>query len=487
MLYKGADCENCEKPAQQMLPVSTIYDDDADDDDDNDADDDDDDDGDDDDDDDDADDDDALDDDDDADATNNDGDDDNAVQRCHENCEKPAQQMLPVSTIEDQQICPVHICDNTIKIEKSTTSKCSEFYSKVLEGYFLNRSASELTDISTSELQRKLLRWQKKPASSPVCVFTKHELKKTESCCDGYSGENCDTPVCYPPCQHGGKCDEPNICTCPQAYGGYRCDDRVGAVTHSMGYCYGGRHCFGEKSQDMKDVVYSYADCCRGNTAKSWGLTNSKCIPCEHYNNTNKDVVKKQHDLPFATCRNFGPYSYRTFDGLLYDFSGNCKYTLAVKPGTWSIDITIQNCSRLHTCRKRLDIRLTETKIVAQGHDIVIGSNRLDLSEGQYFNGTSFILKDNFVHIENAAFGLKVKFDNESSVYVTLQSSAKNRNIRGLCGNYNDNANDDLVTRENQNTTSTEEFANSFIIPDSLNPFLDSFFGGDVIHPSRKD
>ncbi|CAI9742242.1 SCO-spondin-like [Octopus vulgaris] len=246
-----------------------------------------------------------------------------------------------------------HICENTIKIEKSTTAKCSEFYTKVLEGYFLNRTASELTKVTTSELQRKLLQWQKLPASSPLCVFTKHELKKTESCCDGFEGDKCEIPVCYPPCRNGGTCDEPNECTCRSDFGGYRCEDRISDVSHSMGYCYSGSHCFGEKAKHKQNIVYTYADCCQGNAASSWGLTNSKCIACEITgNSTAKDVVKKAHALPFATCRNFGPYSYRTFDGVLYDFSGNCKYTLAVKPGLWSIDLTIQNCSRLETCKK---------------------------------------------------------------------------------------------------------------------------------------
>ena len=65
-----------------------------------------------------------------------------------------------------------------------------------------------------------------------------------------------------------------------------------------------------------------------------------------------QNIVQQNSKLPFATCRNFGPYSFRTFDGLLYDFAGNCKYTMAMNGRQWNIDIAMHNCNKLETCRK---------------------------------------------------------------------------------------------------------------------------------------
>ncbi|XP_077978924.1 von Willebrand factor-like [Glandiceps talaboti] len=33
-------------------------------------------------------------------------------------------------------------------------------------------------------------------------------------CCEGWTGTDCDQPICSTPCQHNGKCVEPNVCEC---------------------------------------------------------------------------------------------------------------------------------------------------------------------------------------------------------------------------------------------------------------------------------
>lgn len=296
---------------------------------------------------------------------------------------------------------------------------CSNFIDLVLQGYTLNVSGSGLNSINNTELQRKLLGWQKDPKSSPNCHYSQKDLYKTKTivaCCSGYSGEKCDAAVCVSPCRNGGSCTGPNICTCTDEYTGFRCE------------------------------------------------------------NKKTDKVQANNKLPFATCRNFGPYSFRTFDGLLYDFAvGNCKYTLATHPRQWRIDITMHNCSTLENCKKSLDIKMMETEVHVHGNNITLGNKKnVDLSVGQYYNGISVTKKDKFVYIDNSMLGLKIKFDLESAVYVTLMKSEKGKNIKGLCGSYNGNPNDDFVTRQNENATSAEEFGSSYLIQDNLKPCVPS-------------
>ncbi|XP_062593100.1 uncharacterized protein LOC134254588 [Saccostrea cucullata] len=40
-------------------------------------------------------------------------------------------------------------------------------------------------------------------------------------CCHGYTGSNCDIPMCS--CQNGGVCVAPNVCSCPAGYAGNIC------------------------------------------------------------------------------------------------------------------------------------------------------------------------------------------------------------------------------------------------------------------------
>ncbi|XP_015269709.1 PREDICTED: epidermal growth factor-like protein 7 isoform X2 [Gekko japonicus] len=78
-------------------------------------------------------------------------------------------------------------------------------------------------------------------------------------CCPGWrraSGHawlGCDTAVCQPPCQNGGKCSLPNTCTCPAGWTGRCCQTDVDE-------CAGGRHgC----SQSCLNVAGSYSCTCQ--------------------------------------------------------------------------------------------------------------------------------------------------------------------------------------------------------------------------------
>ena len=62
-------------------------------------------------------------------------------------------------------------------------------------------------------------------------------------------------------------------------------------------------------------------------------------------------VVENPGNLNYFTCMSYGPYYYRTFDGLEYLFGGRCKYT-AFTDGSRSVEIGLNNCMNYGTCTK---------------------------------------------------------------------------------------------------------------------------------------
>lgn len=70
------------------------------------------------------------------------------------------------------------------------------------------------------------------------------------------------------------------------------------------------------------------------------------------FSDNETNIVAQNQDLGFATCLNFGPNYYRTFDGLEYVFGGRCTYLLARQEGIWSVEMEVKNCDNFDTCRK---------------------------------------------------------------------------------------------------------------------------------------
>nr|XP_056716183.1 epidermal growth factor-like protein 7 [Euleptes europaea] len=89
-------------------------------------------------------------------------------------------------------------------------------------------------------------------------------------CCPGWRRESghawlgCNTAICQPPCQNGGKCSFPNKCTCPAGWTGRCCQTDVDE-------CAGGRH---SCSQACLNVAGSYScSCQQGHKLQADGKT----------------------------------------------------------------------------------------------------------------------------------------------------------------------------------------------------------------------
>ena len=56
-------------------------------------------------------------------------------------------------------------------------------------------------------------------------------------CEKGYEGSRCTLPVCESTCGNGGSCSAPDICVCPEAYGGNQCEDCAPGFLKIFGNC----------------------------------------------------------------------------------------------------------------------------------------------------------------------------------------------------------------------------------------------------------
>ena len=62
-------------------------------------------------------------------------------------------------------------------------------------------------------------------------------------------------------------------------------------------------------------------------------------------------VVENPGNLNYVTCMSYGPYYYRTFDGLEFLFGGRCRYT-AFTDGTRTVEFSMDDCMNYGTCEK---------------------------------------------------------------------------------------------------------------------------------------
>ncbi|XP_073179609.1 LOW QUALITY PROTEIN: IgGFc-binding protein-like [Lepidochelys kempii] len=203
--------------------------------------------------------------------------------------------------------------------------------------------------------------------------------------------------------------------------------------------------------------------------------------PCKSLRCWTKETCKVENGRAMCvpdykkTCWGWGDPHYHTFDGLDFDFQGTCTYTLAKYCGT---DPTLEP----FTIDEKNDNRggnqvvsyVRLTNIYVYGYNIsihkkevgkvrlndVITSLPLTLADGKLR-----LLQSGLSAMLQTAFGLEVSFDWNWLVEVTLPSSYYGATC-GLCGNYNQDPADDMVTPADAQPSSVVEWAASWKVRD---------------------
>ncbi|XP_063233046.1 hemocytin isoform X2 [Bacillus rossius redtenbacheri] len=185
----------------------------------------------------------------------------------------------------------------------------------------------------------------------------------------------------------------------------------------------------------------------------------SEC-PCHHGGKSYPDGHGMQEDCNVCTCKGgkwdctarqcsgvctaWGDSHFKTFDGKIYDFYGNCNYMLAKGSlGNQDLfDIFIQNvpCSSSGiTCSKSVTLKVgdgSKQETVTFVRDEPLPSfkelDRITVREAGLF-----------VFAEVYDLGLVVQWDRATRVYIKVDPRWLDK-VNGLCGNYNNDQLDDF-------------------------------------------
>ncbi|XP_035679858.1 IgGFc-binding protein-like [Branchiostoma floridae] len=170
---------------------------------------------------------------------------------------------------------------------------------------------------------------------------------------------------------------------------------------------------------------------------------------------------------PSAVCISWGDPHYITFDGTKVNFQGACTYNLVQAQERDSARPAFRI---LATNERRGSDRVSYTagaRIEIYQHVITLGQGRVVMLDGvqvtlplQLAEGVSVRLGGRNV-ILRTTFGLRVAYNGNHRLEVSVPPAYTN-NIRGLCGNFNNDPQDDLEKPDGTTASSHTEFGNSW-------------------------
>nr|XP_013769828.1 PREDICTED: SCO-spondin-like [Pundamilia nyererei] len=210
---------------------------------------------------------------------------------------------------------------------------------------------------------------------------------------------------------------------CCEGWGGPRCSEAVGV----RGQCYSTWNCV-EFPGVHNSSLMPMEQCCSTLWGLSWrNASDHTCLSCTYTLLPDSQTSPlMRFGLPgsasvpqsSATCMSWGGVHYRTFDRKHFHFQGSCTYLLASSTdGTWAVYIRV-----------------------------------------------SVHWLGDFVFVESG-LGVRVKFDLVNTVYLTVTAEHMAA-TRGLCGIYNNNADDDFTTTGGSVSQYAASFGNSWKVPD---------------------
>ncbi|XP_010737445.2 IgGFc-binding protein [Larimichthys crocea] len=171
-----------------------------------------------------------------------------------------------------------------------------------------------------------------------------------------------------------------------------------------------------------------------------------------------------------STCQATGDPHYVTFDKKRFNFQGTCVYQMvglcSKNPELEPFDVLVQNNYRgnkVVSYTKLVEIKVYSLSIViTKTHKgFILVNNELVNLPVTLAGGQVSVFKSGLYAVVTTTFGLKVSFNWESAVFVTLPSNYMEA-VCGLCGNYNGKPQDDLTPKNGDKPVSPASFGASW-------------------------
>ncbi|XP_068172431.1 mucin-5AC-like [Antennarius striatus] len=164
-----------------------------------------------------------------------------------------------------------------------------------------------------------------------------------------------------------------------------------------------------------------------------------------------------------GTCSVYGAGHYMTFDQKRFTFDGSCEYVLtqdycgsAETNGTFRVITENVPCGTTGTtCSKTIKIFLESAELIlTEGNYQLLSSGKEETLPFRYSTMGIYLVIE-------ANNGLVLLWDRRTSLFIKLSPKYKGR-VCGLCGNYDDNTNNDFTTRCHAVVVNPLVFGNSW-------------------------
>ncbi|XP_018418206.1 PREDICTED: von Willebrand factor [Nanorana parkeri] len=183
-------------------------------------------------------------------------------------------------------------------------------------------------------------------------------------------------------------------------------------------------------------------------------------LVCSLTPGTPLDVFGKPNWSLLSRCSLFGENHIRTFDGTFYDFVGDCSYMVAgdCHKHTFSLQVDYRQGKK-----KSISMYLGEYYDIHMFFDGTATEGEKSISMPYASNGIYLENEAGYHKLSSPEHGIMVKIDVNGNVQIVFSNEHFNRSC-GLCGNFNQFAEDDFLTQEGIIVEKSYEFANSWAL-----------------------
>ncbi|XP_057292411.1 SCO-spondin-like isoform X2 [Hydractinia symbiolongicarpus] len=228
---------------------------------------------------------------------------------------------------------------------------------------------------------------------------------------------------------------------------------------------------------------------CHCSNGTIWDSLNNKCVdalscPCHYNGRAYKDGETYSWDCNTCTCNNnkwsctanicpgtcsvYGDPHYTTFDGKRFMFEGRCDYLISQdfcdgRNGTFRIQAENIPCGNSgSTCTKSIYFTFEDTILHLQKDQPMTA---LPAPNHNIMTAKYDVIKTTFFDIIHTQIGITVLWDRGTRILISLNPKYKGSTC-GLCGNFNDDQNDDFTTPELDVVVNAASFGDSWKVND---------------------